>query len=165
MVTADPEFVQDYESVVRTLKADVAKLTQEISRAEAIDRPSKRPSDLIAEAMELFDRLPALANDSNDPAAVRKLFNAINLELFLGFKKVQKTKRVVNQVSAGILKWGNGPSPIEKYTGPTDRQKVKGAVGKKAKSSADEMPTEPCFPPDSDRSAKSLGNVNRADRI
>jgi hypothetical protein len=115
--------------------------------------------------MQLFDRLSALADDSNDPAAVRKLFDAINIELFLGFKRVQETKRVVNQVSGGILKWGNALSPIEKYTGPTDRQNVKGAARRKQKSSVGKSLTEPCSTTDSDRRAEPLGNVNRADRI
>jgi hypothetical protein len=45
MVTAEPEFVEDYKNVVRTLKAEAAKLAQEISQAEATYRPSKRPED------------------------------------------------------------------------------------------------------------------------
>ena len=96
--------MEDYKSVVRTLKTEETKLAQTLSAAEASIQSPKSLGEMVAEAMKIFDRLPKLADNSNDPASVRKLFDAINLELFLGFKRVQKTKRVVNHVSGGILK-------------------------------------------------------------
>lgn len=85
--------------------------------------------------------------------------------MFVHFYAVQKTKRIEHKQSGGVLTWGNMPSPIEKFSGPTSRRALQASVlFVKRKSPEGESPSGLDSDPDSGRKAESLGNGSRDDK-
>ena len=119
--------------------------------------------EVVQAALSQIKNLPKLAEAADNLPAIGELFRRINLQMFLRFQQVRKTKRVVNQLSGGIITIGAAVSPIQKYTCPTDR----GCLQK------NRIYNEKCPPEnsggqmlssDSGKSAESLGNANRENR-
>src|SRR5690606_8192517 len=107
------------------LKAAEKKLRQEIASLEQRSPADSRTEDEIAAALNLADQLPTLAADEHNLVAVGELFQALNVQLFLRFQPVRKTKRVENKLVGGVLTMGDAPPPIQKYDGPTSRRLTK----------------------------------------
>lgn len=153
----------DISQIVEEFKAQSTRLARELERLRRDDSPTKSDADRVAEAIAIIDQLPLLAGDSENLAAIGELFRSVNLELFLSFSPVQKAKRIENKLLAGVLTLGKAPAPIKKYSGPTGRRSLTLPEQSSKKPAEDESPAGQRSP-DSDRSAKSLGNVNRGDR-
>jgi len=106
-------------------------------------------------AMIKLDEIAELAQDSANYRAIRKLFDAVNIKIFIKFARVPRGKRVLNKPIGGIITSGNQPPPIELYRGPTARKEVKAALTDESSNSY--ASTDP------GTEDKSLGNVNRGD--
>lgn len=157
------EQFNDVNDVVEELKSGQKELELKIRMAKA-EQSRTQHIDQLAEALSLVDRLPDLASDPSNFPAIRALFQAVDLQMFLNFNRVQKQKSFENKLAGGILTVGNVPSPIEKYCGRTDRRSVHEQY-RQAKNPEGEQPSGRLNPTDSDRNDESLGNVNRDDRI
>lgn len=126
--------------------------------------------DKIAAALQLCAKLETLADDPSNFKQLAKLFAATNLELYLQFAPVTKKVRETNQLTGGVITIGNAPPPIKKYTGLTSRRALKLSRG-----SADDVEVDlpQRLTPSGDRLCgdsadgrrKSIGNVNRGERI
>jgi hypothetical protein len=116
----------------------------------------------ISSALALADRLAALANDEANLPAITELFGAMNVRLFLRFRPEQVKRRKLNLLVSGVLTMGTAPPPIDIYSGPTARAKLKKLV------SQDSGKTDSDLPDNNNGSGSegdSLRNVNRGDRI
>ncbi|HTQ40929.1 MAG TPA: recombinase family protein [Pirellulales bacterium] len=117
----------------------------------------------VKKALMLVCQIDKLATDSENLAAVTKLFNLVNARLFLRFVAVRPKKRVVNRICGGIVTFGSAPAPIEIYCGQTSRKHIKNS-----QTAADAVaPGEKTLPGSfqSDGKDESIGNVNRGERI
>jgi hypothetical protein len=148
-----------FDEIVQEQKALELKLQH------AAGSITKRP-DLeadISAALADFDRLADLANDPSNLEVIGKLFQQVNARLFLHFKEVQPKKRKLNKVAGGVVTFGASPPPVNLYLGPTGRR----TLGSTADTphSMTVVAAVPPVPCGSVREGKSLGNVNRAERI
>lgn len=142
------------------------------AKAASLELDSARPGDVDEEvkaAMELVHRLTALAHVQTDHALLGKLFRQVNAKLFVGFTDAQFGKRVVRKPCRGVVTFGDAPTPIEVYAGPTTRTSVKQAIQTAASSAAvsdregDALSPEVLNGPRSE--GDPFGNVNQGDRI
>lgn len=92
-------------------------------------------------------------------AAAKELFQTTDARLFLSFQQVRQGKRELNRLKRGVVVFGNGEDPIEKYSGPTTPDKLK------RKSPAVRENKKAPKTTNSGEEAKSLRNANRDDRI
>jgi hypothetical protein len=79
----------------------------------------------------------------------------------LSFTTVQLKKRVVQRVAGGVMTFGATPPPIVIYQGLTARRDIKAADAACRANGEDRHPGHV----DADREGKSIGNVNRGDKI
>lgn len=158
-----PEESKAIREVFVDLTAREAQIANEISKLPAANQSTSQGRNRFDEAMELTKKLPMLAEDSKNLGSIGQLFSSLNLQMFLRFQPVQKAKRIENKLAGGILTIGETPPPIEKYNGPTGRGAIQ--ESKRSQNPEGEMPSGSVSQIDSDRRRKSLGNVNRADRI
>ncbi|MBC7965355.1 MAG: recombinase family protein [Fuerstia sp.] len=153
------------ESFFVELQAQRADLEGEIAQLETKSPPRYTTSEeLIQAALAQIGTLPTLADAHGNLPAIGELFRRINLQMFLRFQPIKKTKRVVNQLSGGVLPIGAAPAPIEKYVGPTGRRALQSNLAYNEKCPLGD-PSGQMSSLDSDGTAESLGNVNRDDRI
>ena len=61
--------------------------------------------ELFEEALRLADHLPGLAEDPDDFGKISDFFRTINLQMFVGVHAIQKTKRIENKQSGGVITW------------------------------------------------------------
>ncbi len=159
------ELFQDLKPIVEEFASRETRLRQEIAELAAQSAVTDPTRDLVEEAFRFAEELPKLADDPNNFGKVSELFSAINLQMFVQFRAVQKAKRIEHKQSGGVLTWGDTPSPIEKYSGPTSRRALQASVSVERKSPEGESPSGLDSDPDSGRKAESLGNGSRDDRI
>ncbi len=148
---------EDLTKQERALQADIAALP-----------PTNKPEDARAEvaaAMALAQRLPDLASEPGNFAAIGELFRQINVRLFLRFREVREGKRTLNKLGGGVVTFGSAPPPIATYLGPTSRKKIKGSpappTAEPRESDSPSVPKPLC----PGREGDSLGNVSRGDWI
>lgn len=124
---------------LRSLQSQLA--TVEVRECQQID-----PESEVAAAIQSAQHLTELANTC-DFSAATELIRATDARLFLGFHKVAQGKRKLNRLQRGVIVFGDSPEPIQRYSGPTNPDKLK-----KRQS-------------DSGEESQSLRNVSRDDRI
>jgi hypothetical protein len=148
--------LDELETQKADLEAEVASVKSAVAQRDA-------HTDVQA-ALAVLDRLPGLVSDHGDLAAIGEAFRLINVNLFLGFRPVQAKKRILNKLARGIVTFGSAPPPIELYSGPTGRR---GLQTKQAAMVAASPEGDVPLPDQrgAGREGKSLGNVNRGDRI
>ena len=120
--------------------------------------------DDVNAALAVLDRLPALATDADDLAAVTEAFRLLNVRVFVAFHAVKVKKRMLNRVRCGSITFGTEPPPVAIYEGPTGRRTLqKNKTAMVAVSPGRQ--NSPPGPYVADGEANSLGNVSRGDRI
>lgn len=159
------ELFQDLKPIVEEFASRETRLRQQIAELAAQAAVTDPTRDLVEEAFRFAEELPKLADDPDNFSKVSELFSTINLQMFVHFHAVQKAKRIEHKQSGGVLTWGDTPSPIEKYSGPTSRRALQASVSVERKSPEGESPSGLDSDPDSGRKAESLGNGSRDDRI
>ena len=112
----------------------------------------------ISTAMKDAQFLTELASSDDGLAAAKELFQATDARLFLSFQQVRQGKRELNRLKRGVVVFGNGEDPIEKYSGPTTPDKLK------RKSPAVRENKKASKTTKSGEEAKSLRNANRDER-
>ncbi|WP_156514420.1 recombinase family protein [Planctomyces sp. SH-PL14] len=133
-----------------------AELERLREKKDALSAMSVAPRDhelAVQRAMDLLNNLPDLIEQAENQGAVKRLFDLVDLRMYLSFEQVKKTKRTLNQLAGGIITIGSAPAPIQPYSGPTTR----GSIEK-----ASEMVSEAVPSVDEE---ESLRNVSRGDRI
>ena len=159
------EALKAIESFFVELQTQKANLEVDIAQLETKSPPRQTTSEeLIQAALAQIKALPTLADAPENLPAIGELFRRIDLQMFLRFRSIKKTKRVVNQLSGGVLTFGAAPAPIQKYGGPTGRRAIQGRLAHNEKCPMGE-PSGQMSSLDSGEMAESLGNVNRDDRI
>ena len=117
----------------------------------------------VAVAIKLGQQLVELANSPENLDRVGTLFKALDVQLYLRFRPVQKKKRILNKLVSGVLTIGNVASPIKKHEGPTSRHALNsGAVGTKDPDGMHLSGVSNVLFSGSED--KSLGNVSRENR-
>lgn len=140
------------------------ELEAEIAAAQRVGKSGSNPDTEVAAALAVLKRLPDLANDPKNLAAVGEAFRLVNLRLFLSFRPEQIKKRLLNKVAGGIVAFGTAPAPIELYTGPTGRRYLQASSATTvAAGPGGDVPLPDQIDPG--REGNSLGNVNRGDSI
>ncbi len=147
------------------LKEQERQLRQKLAENRPSRRSANTENDEVEACMESLSQIESLAKSANNHADARKLFDSVNLNLFLRFereftgKTTKQGPKFINRVVAGELTTGSWPLPIEIYDGPTGREFLK----------QENTPPESCSGGDSsfvsDEKNSSLGNVSRGDRI
>ena len=155
-----------YEAIAsefERLSEQAQSLEKEIALAEGASKDNRDVDSAVEDAMSIVRQLPNLVNQGQDLGAARRLFELLNVRLFLRFHQVRPKRRVLNKVKGGVLTFGDADPPVAIYEGPTARNKVKEAMR------GDTEPGERPVPPQSTVSfggeKEALGNVNRGDRI
>lgn len=154
-----------YRAVAKTfdsLEAEKVDLEGKLKAAQQRRSQTSDPQAEVKKAMAVLERLTELAADDSKLASIGEAFRIVNVRLFLAFKPVQLTKRVVNRLANGIVTFGSAPAPIDLYQGRTSRQYLKQAaiVAASPEGSIQGPPD-----PEAGREENSSGNVNRGDRI
>jgi hypothetical protein len=140
------------------LAHEIAALGQEQNRTGG------READAFASAELLAKGLANLAAGADSLPVAGEVIRAANAKLYLRFVPQQLKKRTVNRVAGGILTLGAANPPIQVYDGRTDRQHVKQAARKRKNTRAlASQCSGDCV--DSDPDSRSVGNVNRGERI
>jgi hypothetical protein len=131
---------------------------EDLNQAERSSSPGFDVDAEVRAALAGLDRLTDLANLS-DLQAAGQLFERLNARLFLRFEEVPLAKRKVNKVAGGVVTFGAAP-PVRLCSCPTGRR----ALNTKPPSTQ-ESDDGILRPRVSVRKGKSLGNVNRGERI
>jgi hypothetical protein len=150
--------------VLEDLAKQKKSLAVEIVSAKALVILANKPEAEVEAALAVLGRLPKLVADQHNLAAIGKAFGLVNLRLFLKFKKVQVKKRTLNRLDHGVVTFGEASPPVPLYAGPTGRR----AIAANTAALVAASPEGDVTLPDrlgSGREDKSLGNVNRGDRI
>jgi hypothetical protein len=154
-----------YKAIARVFDGLMEKQTQleaELRRMETSEPP---PIDIEAEvdaALKAADELAETEPDDGDLAAAGRLFQALNVNLYLDFKEIKQKKRTVNVVSKGILTFGMAEPPVQLYKGPTGRRALAANPISEVFSGGSAVRVGEGDPA---RGGKSLGNVSRGERI
>ena len=120
----------------------------------------------IAAAMEIIPRMTDLASGSEGFATPRQVFDLLDARLFLRFRQARTKKRTLNKIHSGVVTLGNASPPIEVYSGPTSRKKIKDLAASNAtKPSTLLLPTPSENNNVSGREGNSFRNVSRDDWI
>ncbi len=90
-----------------------ARLTE--AKASRPRQQKRNPGDEVQAALALFDQLEVVSTDPTARASAAKLFETINLRLWLNFRDGVKGKRKVRVLTGGILTTGNGATPVSPY--------------------------------------------------
>ncbi len=128
----------------------------------ALERDASARSDSVARveaALKVASDLAGSVGIESDYAAVRQLFDRLNINLFVRFKDESWGKRAVRRPAVAVLTMGAEPFPIEPYVGPTGRR----MLATKTESTSNIDAAEGLAAPD--EGGTSLGNPNRGDRI
>ncbi|MDB5387697.1 MAG: Resolvase domain protein [Planctomycetaceae bacterium] len=152
---------RDISAVQKGLQAEKMACELEIAKLERQSKSRLNVEDEIAAILNSMGRLSELASESSNLPAIGKLFTQVNLRLYLRFMPVQKKKRIENKLVSGVLVMGAGPAPITEYSGPTSRAALKLPKSHLVVPTT----TKDAEPNCSGLEDKSLGNVNRDDRI
>ena len=140
------------------------KLRQEsVEHSKAAKKLNPSGSELD-NVRDIIRNLTKLATEASGLQAAGELFRLVDAKLYLAFEPVAVKKRVVNKIKSGVVTFGDSPSPIDVYTGPTSREAL---IELQRRDSASSPRTRNqqernFIKPDTD---KSIGNVSRAERI
>ncbi|MDB5391721.1 MAG: hypothetical protein JWM11_7367 [Planctomycetaceae bacterium] len=148
------EYFDELKSQKEACQKEIAELQKQV-------RVRVNPEDEVAAMLKFAQNLYQLAEDSSNLPAIGELFTKLNIRMFLRFVPVQKKKRIENKLAGGILTMGAAPPPIDLYSGPTSRLALKLQV----RNTAGATPVVDAEPICSGLEDKSLGNVNRDDKI
>jgi integrase len=147
--------------VMKEIQEEKKTCMHEISVLEKEFKACMNDKDEVATLMKSLERFHELAGDANNLQAIGQLFVRVDLRMFLRFLSVQKKKRTENKLVGGVLTFGESPLPMSPYVGPTNRAALK-MPHPNLDAQSTSKDTEPnCSGPEE----KSLGNVNRDDRI
>ena len=130
-------------------------------------RLEDREFDIKAEvgaAMGLVTRLADMRNNLEDFVVAGELFRCVNIRLYFQFRDERAGKRTLRKVAGGVVTFGNAQPPITIYEGPTAREKLRKLMAVEATNPGGAMLSLPESEV-SDSEGKSLGNVDRGDRI
>jgi hypothetical protein len=155
-------------AVVEELRQREAALAAESLLADARDRQRGDVDAEIDAVLKLADHLVELVSGTENCAVAKEAIELANVRIFLSFRPVRRGKRLLNQVTGGVVTIGAAPPPVALYEGPTSRHKIKRMIPRAAtaatKDGGRRSPTD-SEPNGSGREGTSLGNVNRGDRI
>jgi hypothetical protein len=143
--TSDEQY-RVVSSQFEDLRRRLASGREELGALEAASAGAKGPGtveDEVARAMAFAESLTCSVDDPGDFAAAQRLFDAINVKLFVRFGSGRLGKRTVRKPVSGVITFGDAAPPIAVYTGPTSRNAVKEAA---ASSAAASMSLEPASP-------------------
>ena len=157
---------QALATVFEQLAQKAKSIQTEIADAESQLDGTNDAGSAVEIAMKIVQQLPELARAAEDLGIARQIFDLINARLFLGFRQLKVKKRTLNRISDGVVTFGSAPPPIELYEGPTARGKINAPTASVAAGNGGQVsPSAPerCLGPG--REGKSLGNVNRGERI
>lgn len=120
------------------------------------------PATEVDTALAAFDRLPELAAQPDDAAAVQTLVRQVDAKLYLRFRAESRGSRVVSKPAGGVLTFGSADPKVRVYEGQTDKAYVKTALA----SVGGAVPPElaPCCSCDPGPEAGLSGNRQRLTR-
>ncbi len=146
------------------LRKEKSILEEKLASTRATARPTSNMEAEIEAALSAVARLPDMVADASQLAMIGDAFRIADVKMFIAFKPTTLKKRTVNKVSHGVVNFGAVPPPIALYRGPTSRRAIQlsSAATVAAGSEGDITPPNRG---DHGREGKSLGNVNRGDRI
>jgi hypothetical protein len=159
--TSDEQY-RVVSSQFEDLRRRRAKAREELGALEAASEGANgagTTEDELTRAMAFAETLTCSVDDPGDFAAAQRLFDAINVKLFVRFGSGRLGKRAVRKPVSGVITFGDAPPPIAVYAGPTSRIAVKEAAASSAAASTSLEPTSP------GQEGDSLGNVSRGDKI
>jgi len=160
---------EEYEAisaVFNELGKQIESKKKEIAAAEAQTREPRDTEILVQDALEIVRRLTDLDVREDDHGLARQMFELVNARLFVSFQSVQVKRRMLNKVTGGVVTFGAAPPPIQPYEGPTTRRKIKNPTAPvAAEQGGRHLPPPTDSTTGSGEEDKSLGNVNRGDRI
>jgi hypothetical protein len=142
---------------------DVKVMELQLRQAEQSAKNAPDLEDDIAAALADFDRLVELAADDTNLWAIGELFRQVDAKLFLRFEQIQPNKRKINKVAGGVVTFGTSPPPVKLYEGPTGRRALRGI--EEGPGNEPVIAAMPSLSSGPDREGKSLGNINRGERI
>ena len=165
MALADtPEQYRAVAEVFESLRRQVAEIQGQVAELQAAKNTHPDVDSEVAAAMAVLDRLPALAADPGNLAAIGAAFRVVNLRLFLAFQKRRVKGRKLNKIAHGVVTFGTAPPPVQLYAGATGRRAINGESAAAVAANPGGGVTLPGqF--GSGREGNSLGNVSRGDRI
>ncbi|MGY8771440.1 MAG: recombinase family protein [Pirellulales bacterium] len=161
------EQYQAISSVFDQLTEHSKAVKKEITTLESLHDTTVDQKSAIESAINIIHQLPKIADESENHEVAKKLFDLLNVRLFLGFQSVQVKKRKLNKLSHGVVTFGSAPAPIDIYNGSTARKNVRtptaiDAAGVNLEEISSKTTNNVVS---SNREDKSLGNVSRGDRI
>jgi Recombinase/Resolvase, N terminal domain len=162
-LAASPEQYQAIAAVFEEARREEKALEAKLREAEDAAGTAIDPEAEVAAAMAMLDGIEELAADPANLEAIGVLFLRLNAKMFLRFEEVEQKKRTVNKVSGGLVTFGSSPPPVALYEGPTGRRVLIGRPCMPDSSHA--IKRSPSEPIGSDQEGKSLGKVNRGERI
>ena len=146
--------------VFENLKKQEKALEIEMGQLEQATRVVQDVDAEVTTALVGLDRMAELAAGSHDLGGVGRLFQQLNVRLFLQFTEGRWKKRIVNKIAGGVVTFGASAPPVALYEGRTDRRSVKGPAVPEG-TAGQESPGNPGAVPSGD--GNSLGNVNRGE--
>lgn len=154
MAEADtPAQLAAMKKAFETALKDVEQLREDAAAAAKLAARNSSVETSADDVLKFIDQLPSFADEAPMRGAVRNLFDAVDLRMYLQFDPVKKTKRVVNQLVGGVVTLGSATAPISPYPGPTSRRAMK----KASEAFSEALPSG-----EGDQSSR---NVSRGDRI
>jgi len=159
------ELFRSISEVFTELKSSAQRVEREVASLERLSQVPSSVETEVAIAFEIIARLSELAGDASNLAALSQLFKQVNVQVYLLFLPVKKRRRTENKMTGGVLTWGNAPSPIQKYQGPTGRGQLRLATSQRTDSPDAINGSGKTDVVDSGGRDRSLGNVSRGDRI
>ncbi|MCH7727076.1 MAG: recombinase family protein [Planctomycetes bacterium] len=161
----DPQQYEAISKVFDELKTRKAIIEREITDLESQNKQTVDVDAEVDAAMGVIGKLVELGDDAENGGVAREIFDLANARLFLRFQPKQVKRRVLNKIVGGVVTFGTTPPPIELYTGPTGRRKIKGSG---TQSAAEPIGCESPTPPERispGGEGESLGNRSRGDWI
>ena len=161
------ETEEDYRAIAavcRELRKEKSILEEKIASLRPTARPTSNIETEVEAALSVVARLPDMVADASQLAMIGDAFTIADVKLFIAFSPTQLKKRTVNKVSHGVVNFGAVPPPIPLYRGPTGRRARQLSSAATVAAGLEGDVTLPGRGDDG-REGKSLGNVNRGDRI
>ncbi|MCI0334113.1 MAG: recombinase family protein [Planctomycetes bacterium] len=159
------ELFGSISEVFAELKSTALRVEREVASLERLSQTPSSVETEVAIAIEIIARLKELAADASNLPALSQLFKQVNVQVYLRFLPVKKRRRTENKMTGGVLTWGNAPSPIQKYQGPTGRGQLRLATAQRTYRPDAINGSGKTDVVDSGGRDRSLGNVSRGDRI
>lgn len=155
---------RDIAAVRRELRNEKSILEEKIASSRPTARPISNIETEIEGALSVVARLPDMVADDSPLAMIGDAFRIADVKLFIAFSPMKLKQRTVNKVSHGVVNFGAAQAPIPLYRGPTGRRALQSNSAAMVAAGSEGDVTLPDRGADG-REGKSLGNVNRGDRI